>query len=141
MFVIILVTPISIFDLLDAKAKTGIATRAIRPTMAIVDPIVTETMNSTIAACTGFDVLSHAIESYTARPFSKRILPNGLDIKNRANWHDNRPLSQGQNPWADIGCLEALRIVGKYMERSVIDSNDIEARHQMMYAAVLAGIR
>jgi alcohol dehydrogenase class IV len=34
------VTAIAIFDLLEAKAKTGIATRAIRPSMAIVDPLV-----------------------------------------------------------------------------------------------------
>ena len=117
-------------DLLDQKTKTGIATRLIRPSMAIIDPVVTDTMNSAITACSGFDVLSHAIESYTALPYAQR----------KAGEPHLRPLSQGQNPFADIGCMAALELIGRYFERAVADENDTEARHQMMFAAMLAGI-
>ena len=51
-----------------------------------------------------------------------------------------RPLSQGSNPWADIGCMAAIRIIADNLERAVTDPTDIEARHQMMFAALLAGI-
>ena len=51
-----------------------------------------------------------------------------------------RPLSQGSNPWADIGCMAAIRIIADNLERAVTDPTDTEARHQMMFAALLAGI-
>ena len=35
---------------------------------AIVDPDVTRTLPATVVACSGFDVLSHALESYTRDP-------------------------------------------------------------------------
>ena len=51
-----------------------------------------------------------------------------------------RPLSQGGNPWSDIGCRESLRLMGQYLERGVRDAGDNEAREQLMWAATLAGI-
>jgi alcohol dehydrogenase class IV len=49
-------------------------------------------------------------------------------------------MSQGANPWSDLGCSEALRLLGQYLERAVRDASDSEAREQMMWAATLAGI-
>ncbi len=49
-------------------------------------------------------------------------------------------MSQGANPWSDIGCREALRLSGRFLERAVADADDHEARHAMMLAATLAGI-
>src|SRR5205823_4477451 len=51
-----------------------------------------------------------------------------------------RPMSQGANPWSDLGCREALRLLGQFLERAVNDASDDEAREQMMWAATLAGI-
>src|SRR5205823_14407779 len=65
-------TGVSIFDLVERKAKTGIAHRYLRPTLGIVDPDNTRTMPPAVAACTGLDVLSHALESYTAIPYNTR---------------------------------------------------------------------
>src|SRR5437870_3127866 len=59
-------TGVAIFDLVEMHAKTGIAHRALRPVEAIVDPDNTRQLPPMVAACSGFDVLSHAIESYTA---------------------------------------------------------------------------
>src|SRR5207253_965907 len=59
-------TGVAIFDLVERKAKTGIAHRYLRPTLGIVDPDNTRTLPSAVAAATGLDVLSHALESYTA---------------------------------------------------------------------------
>ena len=123
-------TGIAIFDLLSLKAKTGIAHRHLMPTRALIDPDTTETLPGPVVAASGFDVLSHALESFTARPFTARS-------KTEAR---SRPLSQGANPWSDVGCREALRLCGGYLVRAVQDPSDREARENMMWAATLAGI-
>lgn len=125
------VTGIAIFDLLSIKAKTGIASARIRPTEALIDAEVTASLPATVVACSGLDVLSHALESYTARPYTRRPAPDQPTA---------RPLSQGANPWSDIGCRESLRLMGRYLERAVSDADDAEAREQLMWAATLAGI-
>lgn len=124
-------TGIAVFDLLELKAKTGIASPHLRPTRALIDPSVTATLPASVVASSGFDVLSHALESYTARPFTAREKPD-----NPAT----RPMSQGRNPWSDLGCAEALRLTGQYIVRAVQDASDTEARERMMWASTLAGI-
>lgn len=124
-------TGIAVFDLVELKAKTGIASKQLRPSRALIDPDCALTLPSTVVASSAFDVLSHALESYTARPYSKRPAAAGPQL---------RPSSQGANPWSDLGCAEALRLLGLYLERAVADAADIEARHQLMWASTLAGI-
>ena len=125
------VTGIAIFDLLSLEAKTGIAAPALRPTEALVDPDCTDTLPAEVVASSGLDVLSHALESYTARPFTRRPAADPPHL---------RPMSQGANPWSDLGCREALSLLGRYLARAVADSGDREAREQVMWAATLAGI-
>ena len=125
------VTGIAIFDLLSMAAKTGIASAALRPTEALVDPECTDTLPAEVVACSGLDVLSHALESFTARPFVNRPAPSRPSL---------RPMSQGANPWSDLGSREAMRLLGRYLERAVIDATDRHAREQTMWAATLAGI-
>jgi alcohol dehydrogenase class IV len=49
-------------------------------------------------------------------------------------------MSQGANPWSDMGCERALKILGRYFERALDDPGDWEAREHIMWAATLAGI-
>ncbi len=65
-------TGVAIFDLLEMHVKTGIAHRALRPVMGIIDPYNTRTLPPMATACTALDVFSHAIESLTAIPFDQR---------------------------------------------------------------------
>src|ERR1700684_4337531 len=65
-------TGIAIFDYVEMNAKTGIRARELRPTLGIIDPDVTKSLPPMVVACSGFDVLSHALESYTAIPFTHR---------------------------------------------------------------------
>ncbi|AKU99700.1 Alcohol dehydrogenase [Labilithrix luteola] len=125
------VTGIAIFDYVSLHAKTGIASVMLRPTEALVDPDCTDSLPSEVVAASGMDVLCHALESYTARPFVSRAKPGRPTA---------RPMSQGANPWSDLGCREALRLLGKYLRRAVEDATDREAREQTMWAATLAGI-
>lgn len=124
-------TGIAIFDLLAMKAKTGMMSRRMIPTVALVDPLVTRTLPRTIVACSGFDAMSHALESLTARAHTRRK-PSGAGPA--------RPMNQGANLWSDTGAREALRLIGTYLVRAVKDAADDEARANMMYAGMLAGM-
>jgi alcohol dehydrogenase class IV len=124
-------TGIAVCDVLSLHAKTGIASRRLRPTLAVIDPDATDTLPASVVAASGFDVLCHALESFTARPYSSR--PLSLDPL-------LRPMSQGQNPWSDLGSREALRLGAKYLVRAVNDATDAVAREQIMWAATLAGL-
>ena len=58
-----------------SQAKTGIASARLRPSLALVDPACTATLPAEVVAASGFDVLCHALESYTARPYTARARP------------------------------------------------------------------
>lgn len=124
-------TGIAIFTLTSMNAKTGIISRRLIPTVALVDPDVTRTLPSNVVASTGFDCMSHALESMTARAYPRRLNPaRGIQ----------RPVSQGANPFSDTLATQALQGVGRFLVRAVQDPTDTEARTEMMYAAMLAGI-
>jgi hydroxyacid-oxoacid transhydrogenase len=124
-------TGVSIFDLTEMHAKTGIASRRLKPTLGLLDPDNTRTMPPQVAASSGLDILSHAIESFTALPYSSRPYPATPGL---------RPAYQGANPISDIWALQALRMVAKYLVRAVADPSDAEAREQMILAASYAGV-
>jgi alcohol dehydrogenase class IV len=121
-------TGIAVFDFLEKQVKTGIASKRLRPSLALVDPTTTYSLPKNVVAASGFDVLSHALESYTARPYTMRA-------KTAA-----RPMSQGANPWSDAGCEAAMKKLGANLVRAVNDASDREARDNLMFAATLAGI-
>src|SRR5262245_41016698 len=116
-------TGVSIFDLTGMKAKTGIASRRLKPTLGLLDPENTRTMPPQVAASPVLDILSHAIESFTAIPFSARGYPDRPAV---------RPAYQGSNPISDVWSIQALRMVTQYLVRAVDDPSDDEARGQML---------
>jgi hydroxyacid-oxoacid transhydrogenase len=124
-------TGVAIFDYAPLHAKTGIAHRRLKPTLGLIDPENTRTQPPAVAASAGLDVMSHAIESYTALPFRERTLAERPIL---------RPAYQGSNPISDVWSLEALRMVAGYLRRAVADPADDEARAAMLLAASYAGI-
>ncbi len=124
-------TGVSIFDLSRMHAKTGIASRRLKPTLGLLDPENTRTMPSQVAASSGLDILSHAVESFTALPFSDRTLPERPTL---------RPAYQGSNPISDVWSLQAMRMVAEYLVRAVENPEDDEARANMLLAASYAGV-
>ncbi|WP_448191283.1 hydroxyacid-oxoacid transhydrogenase [Azospirillum sp. sgz301742] len=124
-------TGVAIFDHVEMKVKTGISSKYLRPTMSVVDPTTTYSLPAGVVAATGFDVLTHAIESHTARPYVTRPRPGSAA---------ERPPYQGANPWSDMGSLQAIRLGGSYLVRAVNDPADHEARDGLMWGATLAGL-
>jgi hydroxyacid-oxoacid transhydrogenase len=124
-------TGVAIFDLQRMHAKTGIANRRLKPTLGYLDPDNTRTMPPEVAASTGLDILSHAVESYTAAPFTNRPRPARPAL---------RPAYQGSNPISDVWSMQALRMVAQFLVRAFDDPSDDEARGQMLLAASYAGV-
>ena len=124
-------TGVAICDLTELHAKTGIAHRALRPQLGILDPHNTRTLPQMAAASTGLDVLSHALESLTAMPFDNRDAPESPEM---------RPAYQGANPISDIWATKAIEMVSANIVRAVQDTEDDEARSAMLLAAAYAGI-
>ena len=124
-------TGIAVFDLLEKELKTGIANGRLRPSLGVLDPTALTTLPRPIVAANGFDVFSHAVESLTARPFSHRPAPADST---------KRPLSQGANPYSDLACLEAIRLIGANLVDAVNDADNTAAHEPLMFAGMLAGI-
>ena len=124
-------TGVSIFDLLEMKAKTGLAHRALRPTMGVVDAENSRTLPGMVAACSGFDVLCHGLESYTALPFSQREASPDPGM---------RPSYQGSNPISDVWATRAIEMVARNIVNAIEEPEDIESRSNMMLAATFAGV-
>ena len=124
-------TGVSIFDLTRLHAKTGIASRRLKPTLGLLDPENTRTMPPEVAASSGLDILSHAVESFTALPYTGRPRPDRPSL---------RPAYQGSNPISDVWSLQAMRLVDRFLIRAVEDPTDDEARGSMLLAASYAGI-
>jgi len=92
------VTPFAVITNRQANYKFPVAGPSLIPHVALLDPTLITTLPPQVAAATGMDALTHAIESYlslTAHPFSesmseKSIFLIGRHIKNFvANRHDS----------------------------------------------------
>ncbi|MBM32499.1 MAG: alcohol dehydrogenase [Chloroflexi bacterium] len=121
----------AIFDLEEMNAKTGLSDRYLRPSIGIVDPINVMTMPSMVTACSGFDVLCHGLESYTALPFSEREYSGDPFT---------RPAYQGSNPISDIFALKAIELVSKNIEKAISFPDEILYKENMLLASTLAGV-
>jgi hydroxyacid-oxoacid transhydrogenase len=124
-------TAVSIFDMTKERSKTGIRIGSIKPHLGLVDPEHMRTMPRHVAVYSGFDVLCHALESFTNIPYNER---------DACDHPEKRPVFQGQNPLSDVWCREALRILKKYFLRSVNNPEDMEARTKMLEASSFAGM-
>ncbi len=93
--------------------KMLIVSDYLMPQAAIVDPLLTLSMPGWVAASTGIDALTHAIESY---------------------------ISRKAQPLTEILSLEAIRMMGTYLRRAWANPEDLEAKNYVMLASTVAGM-
>jgi hydroxyacid-oxoacid transhydrogenase len=124
-------TGVTIFDYLEMRAKTGIASRALRPIRGLIDPDNTRSLPRMVAACTGLDQLTHALEAITALPFNQRPAPEQPRL---------RPAYQGANPISHVWASRAIEMIAANLVRVVNDPADDASRGQVLLAATYAGI-
>jgi hydroxyacid-oxoacid transhydrogenase len=124
-------TSVSVIRINDLNTKFVLGNPVLMPDEALVDPACCDSLPSNIVASTGFDLLSHAIECYTAKAYTSWA---------RVDDPLKRTYLQGANPWSDMAATRALEIASEYLERGVNDNADHEARDQLMWGATLAGM-
>jgi alcohol dehydrogenase class IV len=123
-------TTICVLDVVDQHVKTGISHPRLRPTMAVVDPELTLTQPAGVTAASGLDILCHALESYTARPYTSY----------EAKQADQRVPYCGSNPISDVWSERALGLMAGAFRRAVAHGDDLDARTQVATAATFAGL-
>jgi hydroxyacid-oxoacid transhydrogenase len=123
-------TAVAVTHVIDQNVKAGVSHRLLRPALGVVDPLNTVTAPPEVTAAAGADILTHAIESYTTRPFNARAKHHPPD----------RPAYIGANPASDIWCEKAMEYVARYLRRAVLNGLDLEARVNLALAANYAGI-
>ncbi|MBI4246620.1 MAG: iron-containing alcohol dehydrogenase, partial [Candidatus Rokubacteria bacterium] len=123
-------TAVAVTHVLDQHVKAGVAHRLLRPALGVVDPLNTLSAPPEVTAAAGADILTHAIESYTTRPYHARPKHHPPD----------RPAYIGANPASDLWCEKAIEHVGRYLRRAVLNGLDLEARVHLALAANYAGI-
>jgi hydroxyacid-oxoacid transhydrogenase len=124
-------TAIAVVDITELRVKTGISHHYLRATLGILDPLNSLSVPPMVSACSGADVLTHAIESYTALAYDERERPPSPS---------ERPPYQGANPISDIWCEKAIKLVHEFLPEVVKDGRNPEARTQMMLATIYAGM-
>ena len=105
------VTAFSVITDYEKGIKYPLADFNITPDVAIVDPVIAETMPEKLTAHTGMDALTHAIEAY---------------------------VSTLNSPFTDPLAIKAIQMVFEYLPASY--QKDMSAREQMHYAQCLAGM-
>jgi len=123
-------TTVCVLDVLALKVKTGISHAALRPTLAVVDPALTITQPAMVTASAGMDILCHALESYTAKPYT------AFDRKAP----EARVPYCGSNPVADMWSEKAMSLLATSFRKAVRDGSDVPAREEMAQAATFAGL-
>ncbi len=123
-------TTVCVLDVPAQRVKSGISHPRLRPTLAVVDPLLTISQPAGVTANAGMDILCHALESYTARPYTEgeRKEPG------------QRVPYCGSNPVSDMWSERALGLLGSSFRRAVHHGDDVEARREMALAATFAGL-
>ena len=124
-------TSVAVIRINALNTKFVIGSPHLLPLEAVIDPSCCDSLPGNVVASTGFDLLCHALECYTAKAYTrweKITDPN------------KRGLLQGANPWSDMAARKALEIAGEYLVRGVADQADSEARDHLMWGATLAGM-
>ena len=123
-------TTVCVLDVLAQRVKTGISHARLRPTLAVVDPLLTITQPPLVTASAGMDILCHALESYTARAYTSGP---------RKQPHQRVPYC-GSNPVSDMWSERAMSLLASSFRRAVRDGDDLDARRDMALAATFAGL-
>jgi alcohol dehydrogenase class IV len=107
------VTQVAVLTNPAKKDKSAIYNSMIYPKVALIDPELTVSVPPSITAQTGFDVFTHAFESY---------------------------LHPAASPYTDTLALKAIRLVAENLPTAVKDGSNLVAREAMAWANTLAGL-
>jgi alcohol dehydrogenase len=107
------VTASSVITDTKKNSKLSVTHDHIIPKAALIDPQLHLGMPPLITASTGFDALTHAIESY---------------------------VSLNAEPVSDALGIRAIRLIGENLRTAVADGSNLEARSNMAIASLMASV-
>jgi len=107
------VTQVAVVTNTEKRDKSAIYNPIVYPRVSIVDPELMLTVPEHITASTGFDVFTHAFETY---------------------------IHPASSPYTDMMAEEAIQVVAEHLPAVVKDGSNIEARTAMAWADTLAGL-
>jgi alcohol dehydrogenase class IV len=119
------VSPVAVVADPERAMKVGIASRALIPKWAIVDPALTVSCPASVTAHSGMDALAHAIESFCAKVRTD-CSPHAIFV--------------GKNPVSDVLATRAISLIAKFLPAAVAEPNNREARQEMALASLFAGM-
>jgi len=120
---------VAIINLTERHVKGAVSDRAIRPALAIVDPLNTVSSPPWVTASAGYDALVQTLESYTSIPYNQRDRP----APGRG-----RPLYAGSTPISDVWNERAMGLMGRYLQSAILDPDDLDARTGMSLGALFS---
>jgi alcohol dehydrogenase class IV len=122
------VSPVAVITDPDRHLKVGVSSVELIPRVAICDPDLTLTCPPSVTAFSGIDALAHAVEALTAavRPRDWATHPGEV--------------FQGRNVFTERFAVAAIEAIGRSLERAVADGSDADARADMMYGSLCAGM-
>ena len=107
------VTQFSRITDLKRHFKMSFISRSLIPDVAVIDPELLTTVNPRLAAATGMDALSHAVEAY---------------------------VSLAATPLTNLHALNAIELIFANLRQAVADRSDMQANTCMALASLNAGI-
>jgi alcohol dehydrogenase class IV len=107
------VTRNAVLSVPEHRVKVSMRSPFMLPRLAVVDPVLTHSMPSSVTASTGIDALTQLLEVY---------------------------VSGQANPLTDGICREGLRRAGHSLRRAYEDGNDKQARRDMALASLFSGL-
>ncbi|KGE69221.1 MULTISPECIES: iron-containing alcohol dehydrogenase [Pseudomonas] len=122
------VTPVAVMADKKRDLKVGISSPYLIPHIALCDPELTVTCPPGLTALSGADALTHAIEAFTAvvNPADPLLSQSRVFV--------------GKNLLSDQHALTAIKAIFEYLPRAVENGADREARSQMMFGSLQAGL-
>ncbi|AET66835.1 alcohol dehydrogenase, class IV [Desulfosporosinus orientis DSM 765] len=107
------VTPFAVITDKEKNYKLTVFSYEIVPEVALLDPSMISTLPALVAAATGMDALTHAVESY---------------------------LSRASSLFSDAMAEKAMELIGMNIRRFVANRGDVEAASGMLLGSMFAGI-
>jgi len=97
----------------EQSVKVSLRSDLMYPDVAVVDPLLAQTMPSEITASTGVDALTHLLETF---------------------------VSNQSNPFIDLFCTEGMKRISRSLEIACNDGNNVQAREDLAMASTLGGM-
>lgn len=123
------VTSVAVIEDTERRLKLAVASPFVRPSLAVVDPLLTLSCPPRVTAESGMDALAHAVETMTVIGFQAFEPPPGL-----------RPQFCGHFDLTDALAERAIKLIGAHLREAVYQPKNAQAREGMHLAALLAGM-